>query len=687
MRTKQEKAAVRGALSGKRLLLVWLAGLVAIVPKQSQGAALFDNLAVLNSTAGSDSSSLDESVRVAGDGAGHWVAVWESTYDLGGTIEADYDIFVSHSDDNAVTWSNTVALNSNAADTTSGAGKYDTHPQIATDGAGNWVAVWHGNEDVYGAAGLDYDIFVSRSTDNGTTWTVVAALNSNANTDLGDDIDPFIATDGAGHWITAWRSDENLGGTIETDRDIFYSISTDNGVNWSAPATLNTNAETDAGDDYRAHLATDGAGNWVAVWFSQENLDGSIETDNDIFVASSSDHGATWSDPAALNSGADSDSGSDNMPDIATDGAGHWVCVWASTENLGGTIDTDPDMFVSRSADNGATWSPMAVLNSNAATDGANEDKPDIATHPGGFWLAAWHSWADLTTGTAGTDQDILSCYSVDSGATWSTVAALNNNADSDSGSDRIPDVAVDSAGNWLAAWNSSQDLTGSIGTDMDILYSRKPAPPVGVIALVLNSPSGGESYMPGLTYPIEWISLGNPGPNVRINLFKGGPFHSQISTPTANDGAFDWTVPSGLAAGADYKVKVLSTTNPAYSDLSAAFSVLGGDAIQVTWPNGGESATPGSTFPIRWAWIGSPGANVKINLFRGGSFERRIIMITPNDGAYDWTVPSDLTAGIDYKVKVVSTTNAACADLSDKPFAIQNADAQVRLNHWARYD
>jgi hypothetical protein len=192
---------------------------------------------------------------------------------------------------------------------------------------------------------------------------------------------------------------------------------------------------------------------------------------------------------------------------------------------------------------------------------------------------------------------------------------------------------------------------------------------------------------MPGATYPIKWISLGNPGPEVRINLFKGGPFYRQISTPTANDGRFDWTVPSDLPGGADYRIKVLSTANPAYLDLSGAFSVLGGDAIQVTSPNGGESAKPGSTFPIRWAWIGSPGANVKINLFKNGPFLRAIALSTANDGAFDWTVPTDLSAGMDFKIKVVSTTNSTYADLSDKPFAIQSADAQVRPNHWARYD
>ena len=58
-------------------------------------------------------------------------------------------------------------------------------------------------------------------------------------------------------------------------------------------------------------MTADGAGNWVAVWYSNENLGGTIGTDNDILVARSSDAGATWTAPAELNTNAATDSGSD----------------------------------------------------------------------------------------------------------------------------------------------------------------------------------------------------------------------------------------------------------------------------------------------------------------------------------------------------------------------------------------
>lgn len=42
----------------------------------------------------------------------------------------------------------------------------------------------------------------------------------------------------------------------------------------SPPELLNTNATVDSGNDQEPDIAMDGAGNWVAVWASEEDLNG-----------------------------------------------------------------------------------------------------------------------------------------------------------------------------------------------------------------------------------------------------------------------------------------------------------------------------------------------------------------------------------------------------------------------------
>ena len=96
----------------------------------------------------------------------------------------------------------------------------------------------------------------------------------------------------------------------------------------SPPSVVNHNATTDLAGDSGPKLTTDRSGNWVATWFSSENLGGVVNSDDDIVVATSIDNGETWSAPSTLNSNAQSDSGKDSYADVATDRAGTWVAVW-----------------------------------------------------------------------------------------------------------------------------------------------------------------------------------------------------------------------------------------------------------------------------------------------------------------------------------------------------------------------
>jgi hypothetical protein len=248
---------------------------------------------------------------------------------------------------------------------------------------------------------------VARSTNNGATWTDPAPLNTNATTDAGNDDFPQVTTDGGGNWVTAWGSRDSLGGTIGADEDILVARSTNNGATWTDPAPLNTNATTDSGGDGWPQVATDGMGHWVAVWHSSDTLGGTIEIDDDILVASSTNNGATWTDPAPLNTNAATDSGEDWNPQVTTDGEGNWLAVWVSFDDLGGTIGEDGDILVSRSTNNGATWTDPAPLNTNATTDSGRDFESQVATDGGGDWVAVWRSEDDLG-GTIGTDQDIL---------------------------------------------------------------------------------------------------------------------------------------------------------------------------------------------------------------------------------------------------------------------------------------
>jgi hypothetical protein len=413
-------------------------------------AQVFSSPAAVNSNAAID-SGIDVTPQIVTDRAGHWIAAWNGSVN---------DVLVSRSADNGATWTSLAAINTPA--TRGGA------VQLATDAAGIWVAVWEA-EDPLG--GSDIDLFTSRSLDAGATWSLPVALNTNAATDSGLDLYPELTTDGAGIWIAVWASADSLGGTIGTDFDILFARSTDGGVTWSPPAPLNTNAATDVGFDREPDIVTDGMGTWCSVWRSGDALGGTIGADDDILIARSTDGGVTWSLPSPLNTNAGTDTGNDYNPRLATDGSGNWVAVWTSKDSLGGTIGTDEDILTATSTDGGVTWTAPAALNTNAATDVGNDAEPQITTDGHGRWVAIWYG-ATLESARP-SDDDIRIARSTDIGTRWSLPVPLNNNAAHDRAFESDPQLATDGAGTWLAVWDTQDSLGGTIGNDFDIVAAR----------------------------------------------------------------------------------------------------------------------------------------------------------------------------------------------------------------------
>lgn len=193
---------------------------------------------------------------------------------------------------------------------------------------------------------------------------------------------------------------------------------------------------------------------------------------------------------------------------------------------------------------------------------------------------------------------------------------------------------------------------------------------PGGGTYITVLSPNGGETFATGSVLPISWMS--DVTGYLRLSLQKGGTDVMLISAKTLNDGSFDWTIPATLPSGADYTVKILYGFNPEIFDVSdATFEITGGigSTVTVVAPNGGETFTAGTTNPI--AWTSDLTGNVKITLLKAGLHYALISLSTPNDGSFDWLLPSRLAAGSDYAVKIASVDSPLVYDISDATFNV----------------
>ncbi|MCC6142866.1 MAG: hypothetical protein IT368_03560, partial [Candidatus Hydrogenedentes bacterium] len=171
---------------------------------------------------------------------------------------------------------------------------------------------------------------------------------------------------------------------------------------------------------------------WVAVY--RQNIGQNTEG---LVSVRSTDGGYTWSDTPVLISEYDFvDSVAEIVPAIAVNDLGVVMVAWASTYNLSGDYGTDLDIFTSRSFDGGATWQPPVAV-PTAPFDGTSTDtNPRLVWLQGeGDALLVWESNFNIYS-TAGTDNDIFFCKSMDGGASWGSPNVLTSGMNGDSASD-----------------------------------------------------------------------------------------------------------------------------------------------------------------------------------------------------------------------------------------------------------
>ena len=82
-----------------------------------------------------------------------------------------------------------------------------------------------------------------------------------------------------------------------------------------------------------------------------------------------------------------------------------------------------------------------------------------------------------------------------------------------------------------------------------------------GTTTFSISVPSGGERWKSGKKYTIKW-SKGKAGATVKIQLLKSGKHYKWVAKKTKNDGKHVWKIPTKIATGSAYKIKITSTKN-----------------------------------------------------------------------------------------------------------------------------
>lgn len=367
----------------------------------------------------------EEFSKMASDGNGNWVAIWGSNNE---GLRFDCQNIVARSTDNGKSWTLTATLGT--------LGQCGGEAGLATDKAGNWIAVW--NE----ASGL----YVSRSTDVGATWTTPTLLDANPLFTNGSD--PNVVTDEKGTWILLWA----------TTTGLVTARSVDNGISWSRAVILEPTTDDSGPFTGNSQIATDRNGTWLAVWNTNYQFLG-------MRYSRSLNDGRSWSTPQSFSDEDIPGPLTSNGPSIATDENGNWIIAVADRDGA----PTYP--VILRSSNNGASWGSYEYLSLIKSVG-----SPAVATDGKGSWIAAWTNYV--------APREVWIARSSDLGRTWtSPVAVKNPDGYLSVGGD--PRLVYDRTDTWMLSWSASR---GAPFFDTRLVASRST--PVLELTLVdPNSP------------------------------------------------------------------------------------------------------------------------------------------------------------------------------------------------------
>ncbi|MCP4414902.1 MAG: hypothetical protein GY808_20275, partial [Gammaproteobacteria bacterium] len=158
---------------------------------------------------------------------------------------------------------------------------------------------------------------------------------------------------------------------------------------------------------------------------------------------------------------------------------------------------------------------------------------------------------------------------------------------------------------------------------------------------------------------------------NVKIELYKGAAFNSEITASTESDGHFEWNIPVLQAVAADYQIKITSVTDDALTNVSNNFSIVYLSSVTIIRPNGGEIFYVDSVRFIDWVSTHESDFRLDFSTDNGGSWTAiETINSTIGSSGTPWTVPN--IPSDQCRVRVTDLNNGSISDVSDATFTIQ---------------
>lgn len=277
-------------------------------------------------------------------------------------------------------------------------------------------------------------------------------------------------------------------------------------------------------------------------------------------------------------------------------------------------------------------------------------------TSPNGGETWAGCTQHNITWTASGVSNFYSIDYSLDNGASWTSVASFYNTT-SGSFPWTVPNVTSTTVK--VRVMDSNDTLT----VDQSDNYFTISG------GLTVTSPNGGETWTGLTTQTITWAASGTSNYyNIEYSTNAGNTWTSIVTNSYITSGAYNWSVPNVPTTTA--LIRITDAQNTCLQDASNnTFTINQAQPILLT-PNGGENWFAGTNNNITWTAGTFTTSFVDIEYStNNGSTWNTVVLSTNNDGSHTWLVPN--TPSTICLVRVKETGNGSINDVSNSTFTI----------------
>ena len=312
-------------------------------------------------------------------------------------------------------------------------------PQLAVDGSGNAIAMWHqwDSSDAY------VTVWCNRLV-VGTGWGTAELVET---IDAVNAMGPQVSVNSSGDATAVWHQWNGSQLSVWSNR---YVV----GVGWGVPTLV---GDGDTGFTEGAQVAVDSAGNAIAVWRKHDGTRYNVWSNRYVV-----DTG--WGTTAELIE--TNDAGDVLYPQVAVDSAGNAIAVWQQHDGVCESVYSNRYVV-------GTGWGTTAELIETENWGDARD--PQVAMDDSGNAIAVWQQYDSIR------ESVYSNRYVADIG--WGDAELIETENWGDA---REPQMAMDDSGNATAVWRQWD------GTRYNIWSNRYVVPDTTPPLLSLDSPSNG---------------------------------------------------------------------------------------------------------------------------------------------------------------------------------------------------